>query len=177
MDPEALIRSTQARLLAVADGPPLVEDPWPARAAARLARTKAFVGYPESEVAAAERALGVQFPAMFRTYLLRIGRTPGDLFVGSDLASLDPTSSNSISRFRSEAIALMGDAAHGLPSRAVIFLFHQGYTFLFFDADGGSDAPVFQFVEGEAQPKQIAASFAELVENELALHESNRRLL
>ena len=39
--------------------------------------------------------------------------------------------------------------------------FHQGYTFLFFDAESQDDPPVWMFTEGDQQPKQIAPSFSE----------------
>jgi SMI1 / KNR4 family (SUKH-1) len=131
-----------------------------------------FVGYPEAEVVAAEARLGVRFPAVFRQYLLEMGKSPGDLFCGSDLAGLAQ-----FEQFRTDALALLAetDPALTLPPEAVVFLFHQGYMFVYLLAVGGFDGPPMQWTETEREPRQVAPTFADIVDAELQLMESNSR--
>jgi hypothetical protein len=59
----------------------------------------------------------------------------------------------------------------------VVFMFHQGYSFLYFEGGDPArfDSPVYQYVEGEPAPKKIAEGFAELLDSELKLMEENNR--
>ena len=57
----------------------------------------------------------------------------------------------------------------------LIFLFHQGYTFCYFNASAGYDAPIYQYSEGDGEPRRIATGFAGLLEGELySLEQINR---
>jgi hypothetical protein len=52
-----------------------------------------------------------------------------------------------------------------LPERAVVFLMHQGYFFVFFVADGATeDPPVFACQEGDPGPSRHAESFSAWLE-------------
>jgi hypothetical protein len=62
-----------------------------------------------------------------------------------------------------------------LPPEAVVFLFHQGYTFVYLITVGGFDGPVMQWTEKEREPRQVAPTFADIVDAELRLKESNNR--
>jgi len=110
-------------------------------------------------VSAAERRLGVRFPAVFRTYLREMAKSRGDLFRGSDLAGVAD-----FEEFRAEAQELLPVP---LPDDAIVFLIHQGYQFAFILAAGETDSPVFSYVEGEASPQEMMPSFAALLEAEL----------
>lgn len=127
-----------------------------------------FAGYSEAEVARAEIKLGVQFPAVFREYLREMARGHGELFCGSDLAGIDE-----LEQYRADALALLAetDPTLTLPPGAVVFLSHQGYTFLYLVAAGGFDSPVMQWIERDPAPGQVAVGFAELVDAELRLME------
>src|SRR5262245_39747802 len=104
MDAASLIASWKQRLIAMAANPPYVYENTPRHLIDGHFRGLAtFAGYPESEVAAAESRLGVQFPAVFREYLREMAKSPGSLFCGSDLARLD------FERFRADALALMAE--------------------------------------------------------------------
>jgi hypothetical protein len=135
-------------------------------------RLTTFVGYAGSDVAEAESRLGIQFPAVFRQYLLEMAKSPGDLFRGSDLAHI-----SQFEEFRANALELLGetDPLLILPPEAVVFLFHQGYAFVYLLAAGGFDSPPMQWTETEREPRQVAATFANMVDAELALMESNNR--
>ena len=66
-------------------------------------------------------------------------------------------------------------ADDGLPSNAVVFLIHQGYTFCYLLAAGGFDSPILNYCEGDTASKQSAASFEEFLQAEVALMESVNR--
>ena len=67
------------------------------------------------------------------------------------------------------------DPALALPPEAVVFLFHQGYAFMYLLGSGGFDNPSMQWMETEREPQQAAATFAEMVDAEFGLMESNNR--
>ena len=101
-----------------------------------------------------------------------MARSPGDLFRGSHLAAIEE-----FEQFRADALELLAetDPVLSLPPEAVVFLSHQGYTFSYILAVGGFDGPPMQWIETEMKSRQVAATFAEMVEAELQLMESNNR--
>jgi len=129
-----------------------------------------FQGYSEDEIVQAEKRLNVVFPTVFHAYLARLGKARGQLFVGSDLAA-GPLE---FAKFSADAEELMREsqAESGLPLNAVVFLFHQGYSFCYLLLAGGCDGPVMTYSEGETLPKQAAASFEDFLQSELALMET-----
>ena len=142
-----------------------------AEAEAYLFDLSTFVGWPEADVDELETELGVKFPAVFRAYVENTAGGRGELFAGSDAAPYQ------MADYRQRAAELLDEAGTSdfLDDKTAVFLFHQGYSFLYFKADGGYDAPVFQFVEGEAAPKQIAPGFAEFLDAQVrGLEELNR---
>jgi hypothetical protein len=101
-----------------------------------------------------------------------MGKSPGDLFRGSERAGI-----GDFEQFRTDALELMAETDSGLslPHDAVVFLFHQGYTFVYLRAVGRFDGPILQYVETERESRQAAATFADMVDAELRLMESNDR--
>src|SRR5262245_14796558 len=173
MDAPSIIADWKRRLTALAENPPYVFRDTPSELIDQHRRKlTTFVGHLDAEVAEAEARLGVSFPSLFRAYLLQMAKSPGDLFCGSDLAG--PAD---LELFRGRALELLGetDRTLTLPPQAVVFLSHQGYQFLYLLATGGFDGPVFQWVEAEGEPRQVASTFAEMVDAELELMESNNR--
>lgn len=173
MDATSIIAGWKQRLTALADIPDYVYRDTPHHLIEReYGRLTRFIGYPEADVSAAETRLGVRFPAVFRQYLLMMGKSPGDLFTGSDLAGLAE-----FEKFREDAVALMAETnpALTLPLEAVVFLFHQGYTFVYVLAVGGFDGPPVQWTETDCEPRQVAPTFAAMVNAELDLMERNNR--
>jgi SMI1-KNR4 cell-wall len=129
--------------------------------AAFVSRYKALglTGTPAAlhEVEALERQLGVVFPEAYKAFLLILGRDGGPDFVGSDCTIGEvPTL-----REGAERLLRAQGSPFRLPEQAVVFLMHQGYSFLFFVADGTvEDPPVFAYLEGDPGPIQKAESFS-----------------
>lgn len=173
MDASSIVASWKQRLTALADNPEYVFRDTPQQLVEQdYRRLTTFFGYPETEIAAAEVRLGVRFPTVFRQYLLEMAKSPGNLFRGSKLAGLAE-----FEQFRADALELLAetDPALALPREAVVFLFHQGYTFVYLLAVGGFDGPPMQWTETEHQPRQVAPTFADMVDAELQLMELNNR--
>jgi hypothetical protein len=172
-DAQHIIRNVRDRLVALANNPPYrFVDTSRHDADAYQQRKRTFVGYSEAEIAAAENRLGVLFPAVFREYLATFGKAAGDLFCGSDLAGIAD-----FEQFKIDAEELLAESGlnEPLPKNAIVFLFHQGYTFLYFLADGAFDAPVYQYVEGDERAAEIGAGFARVIDSEIGLAEENSR--
>jgi hypothetical protein len=130
-----------------------------------LSRYKALglTGEPATpeEVEVLEQQLRVAFPAAYKAFLLILGRDGGPDHVGSDCTTDD------LPRLRGWAEELLencGSPFH-LPTKAVVFLMHQGYAFTYFVADGRTDdPPVFSYLEGSLGPVQKAETFSAWLE-------------
>ena len=136
-----------------------------------LARSGAIVGCSDDEVSAREAVLGGRYPDVFREYLLALGRRSGRLFQGSDVGF---DHHDELVRSAAELLAAEG-TDEALPNDAEVFLVHQGYSFTYVRAVGGFDSSVYSFVEGQDTVKVASATFAGLLEAELALMEANDR--
>jgi hypothetical protein len=165
MDAESIVAGWKRRLVALANAPDYMIADAPAGLVDEHYRSLTnFRGYPEADVADAESRLGVTFPEVFRVFLREMGQSRGDLFRGSDIAVI-----NEFEEFRVAAMELLAetDPSLALPPDAVVFMFHQGYTFMYLVARGGFDSPPFQWIGTHLEPDQVAAGFAELVDDEL----------
>jgi len=174
-DAATIIAGWKRRLLAMAQHPAYVLRDTPADVIARHnKRITSFVGFSESDIAAAEGRLGVTFPLVFRQYLLEMGQSPGELFRGSELAG--PAT---FAQFRADAMEMLAedDPSLTLPREAVVFLSHQGYSFLYLLARSGFDSPAMQWGETQPKPVEVAAGFAALVDAELDLMERNHQTM
>src|SRR4051794_9900836 len=79
MDAVRIISDVKSRLVAMANDPPYVYRNTPRDLIEQeQRRLTTFVGFTEAEVAGAEARLGVRFPTVFRTFLLEMGKSPGD---------------------------------------------------------------------------------------------------
>jgi hypothetical protein len=153
MDAADIIAGWKQRLTALAESPEYVfRDTSRHLIEKHFQRPTTFLGYPESEVASTEARLGIRLPAVFRQYLLEMAKSPGDLFRGSDVAGI-----TEFEHFRTNALELLAetDPTLALPPEAVVFLFHQGYTFVYLLAVGGFDGPPRQWTETEREPRRI----------------------
>lgn len=174
MDAGAIISSWKQRLTALANQPEYVFRDTPQDLIAQhYRRLTTFIGYSEEEVARAEIRLSIHFPAVFRKYLLEMAKSPGELFRGSNLAGIAD-----FERFRVDALELMADTdpALTLPPEAVVFLSHQGYTFTYLLAFGEFDSIPLQWTGTHREPRTVADTFAEMIDAELQLMESNNRI-
>jgi hypothetical protein len=141
-------------------------------AEAYLRRMNDFAGFDEDEVAAANHSMG-PFPRVYEEFLRQMGHARGALFAGSDVEPRD------LFRHRHVAEEIMSGCGveRFLDEDSVVFMTHQGYSFCYFQAPSASafDAPVFQYVECEDAPRQVADGFAELLDAEVTLMEENDR--
>ena len=171
LDAASIIAGWQRRLVALTETPEYVFRDTPEYLIEQHhRRLTTFTGYSEREVAASEVDLGIRFPSLFREYLRAMAKSPGDLFRGSDLAGI-----TDFPQFRADALELLAetDPQLSLPPEAVVFLSHQGYTFVYLLARDSFDSPPMQLTETEREPQQIAAGFADMVDAELRLMERN----
>jgi SMI1 / KNR4 family (SUKH-1) len=157
-DARAVIDDLTNRLTAMAVDPPFrFLNTSKSDAEACVQRMTTFRGFSEQEIARAEKQLGVRFPTMFRAYLLMLGQARGQLLCDSKVAGVE-----NFEEFRDDAIQLMSEAGlkESLPPNAVVFLFHQGYSFAYLVAEQTFDTPIYYFAEGDQKLAQIASSFA-----------------
>ena len=169
MDAASIVDSWKRRLTALAERPPYVFRETSEQLMDEYkSRQVTFVGFSESEIVKAESLVSGSFPAVFREYLLQMGKSPGHLFLGSDLAAI-----SEFGQFRVDAEELLKetDQSLTLPNEAVVFLFHQGYIFSYVLATGGFDSEPMQWAERQQQPTPLASTFAEFVDAELCLME------
>lgn len=163
-----LVQEVKERLIALVDQRPYVfKETLRADATRYLDHQKQFRGLTEAQIGQLAQSLNVTFPTVFRVFLQEMGAHHGDLFCGS------ATSYKQYKEFREWADELLveDEVDSFLSEDDLIFLFHQGYTFCFFKATAGYDAPVFQYAEGQGQPRQIATGFTGLLEGELQMME------
>jgi hypothetical protein len=166
------IEQVKERLTALVDNRPFVfRDTAIEDAEAYLNSKKAFEGLDEEQVSLLEFELGVEFPTLFRTFLRELGLSCGLVFTGSDC---NPKDYSSFLEVAADLVAQSGLELF-LTDKSVVFLVHQGYTFLYFESAAGYDTAILQYTEGEDGPQQIASTFAELVDSELHLAEDLNR--
>jgi hypothetical protein len=122
-----------------------------------LAGRDSFKGCTEEEIDSLECWFALRLPQCYRDFLAVMGRSAGDFLVGTDY------SFPKMLEFRKDAEGLLqtSQSDFKLPSTAFVFMFHQGYTFLFFDCSDDSDDPlVFMFTEAEKEPRKVSDSFS-----------------
>lgn len=124
--------------------------------AAGLVTPETLQGCSEQEIAALERDLGVQLPAIYREFLAVMGRRAGTFFEGTDFLYRDlPTL-----REQAEHLLRRCNAGLALDHSDFVFAVHQGYTFLFFRCGGSDDPPVRLYEEDETSFREVAKSFS-----------------
>jgi hypothetical protein len=124
---------------------------------AGLARPDSFKGCTEKEINSVEGRFSLRLPQCYRDFLAVMGRAAGEFLVGTDY------SFPKVLDFHKDAEGLLRTSGSDfkLPPTAFVFMFHQGYTFLFFDChDDPDDPPVFMFTEAEKEPRKISDSFS-----------------
>lgn len=128
-----------------------------------LKQLTTFEGLFEEEINTLETSLQVNFSTVFRNYLHSLGKARGDLFKGSEV------NPQQYEEYRRWAETLLQE--NGIPSfltdTTVVFLFHQGYHFNYFEAADMFDVPVYSYTEGNTSPKKIAATFSEFLDAEI----------
>lgn len=126
-----------------------------------LAAERPLQGLEETEIREVARRQGVaELPAVYVQFLSRLGRSAGDFLRGSDFLYPDLLPLKDYARQLLEE----DEAGFGLGPQHFVFLMHQGYQFLYFDATESDDPPVYLYLEGEGEPSQVADSFSAWLE-------------
>jgi hypothetical protein len=113
-------------------------------------------GCTPEDIATIERKLAVTLPAAVVALLTRIGRHPGELFLGDDFGF------PGILELRSTAEALLQEQEGlGLFPSDIVFSMHQGYQFFFFSAAAGDDPPLFFYNDDDPRFVSTGWSFTE----------------
>lgn len=122
-----------------------------------------FEGLTPKEIQDLELSLRRSFPDDFRQYLLELGRNCGELFcLGQDI------NPEKFIEYQEWAKEIIEDEQIDsfLTGNTIIFFFHQGYWFYYFDMEG-KNCPIYLYVEGDKEPQKIFDNFSELLESEL----------
>lgn len=141
-------------------------------AEAYLASQKQFMGMSENDLQALEHRLAIPLPIIFKAYLKVMGRQHGRLFAGSDS---DPDEFFDY-RIWAEEIFQEEQRSSCLIPNSVIFLFHQGFAFRYFDViSSHEDTPVLKYIHGSyiqmSEPVIEANSFKEFIETQVSMLE------
>lgn len=111
-----------------------------------------------AEVEGLEQQFNVKLPAAYTAFLLILGRDGGPDFIGSDCTIRHLPGL----RVAAEELIKKSGSQFQLPRKPVVFLMHQGYSFVYFVADETSeDPPVFFYQEGDAAPMKKAERFTD----------------
>src|SRR6267142_5287076 len=113
-------------------------------------------GCTPSEIGQIESTFQLQLPTIYKEFMARMGKAAGHFLVGSDYLFPAPL------RLRRDAELLLKQSGvkFRFDRNHFVFLGHQGYEFLFFDAREPQDPAIFLLMEGE-EPKQVLPHFSE----------------
>lgn len=120
-----------------------------------IASEDSIVGVSQAEIDQLESKLGVVFPAMYKQYLLLLGRKAGGLF-------------DDVNCFFGDVAGLRGEVEEmieeeGLefviPETAVVFSGYQGFQYHYFISEGSEDPEVYRLMDGGEPPEKITDTF------------------
>jgi hypothetical protein len=122
---------------------------------AGLVNPGALKGCTPEEIGQIETKFHFQLPAIYKEFLVRLGKAAGRFLTGSDYLFPAPL------RLRDDAATLLDQEGNGFKlENDFVFMGHQGYEFLFFRITDSPDPPVFLLMEGE-EPKRVFLHFSE----------------
>lgn len=160
--PQDWILLVQSKLLSAVDERPYrFKDTTWALAQEYLAERKQFAGLADDEIRALERQMRVRFPPNFRAYLVRMGIEHGMLFWGSE------SNPREFVGYHKQAVELV--TRHKiepfLTDKSVVFMFHQGFAFHYFEASESADSPVWEYLHKTPRPRLLARSFQHYIDD------------
>jgi len=122
----------------------------------QIASAEEIQGCNENEIKELEEEIGHGFPTVYREFLLAAGHRAGLLFQGTDIFF------GSLRGLTQEANELLEENQESftLPEDTFVFSMHQGYEFNYFRFSEGDNPPVYQYIEGEGEPKLAWDSFS-----------------
>lgn len=127
---------------------------------AGLTTGKEVRGCTHTQVQELEALAGNNFPSVYRSFLLVMGRGAGRFFEGTDIFYPE------ILTNREGAIELLKEDGQpfALADSDYVFACHQGYQFLYFSLDGSHpDPPVFYYAEGAKSSEKKSDHFSEFL--------------
>jgi hypothetical protein len=136
-----------------------------------LDERRQFLGLSDDEILDLENQMKVKFPVIFRAYLNVMGVYHGMLFWGSESNPKDYYNY----KLWSDRIISRSKIPSFLTSDSVVFLFHQGFSFLYFNSMPILDAPVFKYYENDKSAVKVASSFQQLVEDNIEAFEQENK--
>lgn len=129
-----------------------------------------FKGLSEDEIITLEQKLHKKFPISFKIYLRGFGKNCGDLFYcGQDIDYRDFVD---YQKWAGELFENEGVKNINLDS-VLVFEFHQGYSFSYFNFDKNNNIQISQFGEMEEQPTILHDNFGEMLESSISQIEKN----
>ncbi len=163
-DANKIMEGAKSRLVALANNRPFrFIDTNQEDAERYLTAMRSYSGLTEEEISNLEANHEIKFPFVFRSFLQYFGTSRGHLFRGSDAS---PGNYAKYKKWAEELLRENGISSF-LTEKAFVFLFHQGYSFLFFYSEAKIDLPIYQYVEGADKPQIIADSFANFLDSTL----------
>lgn len=122
----------------------------------QIASAEEIEGCSENEIKELEDEIGHSFPTVYREFLLAAGHRAGLLFQGTDIFF------GSLRGLTQEANELLEENQEPftLPADTFVFSMHQGYEFNYFRFSERENPPVYQYIEGEGDPKLAWDSFS-----------------
>jgi hypothetical protein len=124
----------------------------------------------EWEIRDLEQQLGVALPPAFKAFLLLAGKR-FDPFVGSQYVLGHDGGALQINpaEVQQRARNIFRRDGQKPPSNSFMFFAHHGTAARYYLLDGGDDPAVYEYVEHEPPPKQVASSFSAFLAEEVRL--------
>ncbi len=133
-----------------------------------------MIGCSPVEIQKLKTIQGVsKLPDLYEEFLSKLGHGAGTLFRGTSFFYAAMTYFN----FKLEAVDFLREKnlAFKLPEDAFVFLWHQAYTFMYFNTEAKeSDPTIYRYIEGDLIPKTVGV-FSHLLLEELELHKRTTR--
>ena len=159
----------KTRLINIVDNRPYVfKDTKRKSAEEYLTRRKQFLGMSYTEIQTLEHQLSLSLPLIFKAYLRVMGRKQGLLFWGSE------SNPDAFMEYRiwAEEIIQEDQISSFLNPKSVIFMFHQGFAFRYFEVTSPrTDTPVWKYLQHHGGLQFESQSFKDYIESEISRSE------
>jgi hypothetical protein len=142
-----------------------------------LAEPHEIRGCSADEISSLEKRLNLKLPDAYVAFLATMGHGAGRFLRGTEALY----GHVEVIREWAEELLTETSSTYTLPEDSVVFLMHQGYTFLFFRTSEGDDPPVYLVQESKPVPELVSPSLSKLlfnsieVDSQLMLPVSRRR--
>jgi hypothetical protein len=174
-DAQAIMETVKVRLISLAENRPFrFINTRKGDALHYLKTMTSYEGLNEQEITHLESTLKINFPTVFKQYLLNFGKSKGHLFRGSDF---NPQEFSEYKIWLEEILA-ENNISSFLTDETIVFISHQGCSFNFFIAEDMFDTPIYSYSEGDDKPNRTSESFATFLDAHLeAVGKINQQLI